>query len=530
MQIITKDISFTLPKGKQILHNINFSIGDQAKAALVGDNGTGKSTLLRIASGTLSPQKGSIKVTGTSWFIPQHYGQFDSLTVAEALQIHPKITALQAIENGLSDPSHFETLSEDWTIHERLQNALSQWGLFSVQADTPFRSLSGGQKTRVFLAGIELHHPDILLMDEPTNHLDRPARQQLYHFIRQTSCTLLIVSHDRELLELCNPIHELSSAGMQTYGGNYSFYEEQKQIETEALEQKIEHTKKEISAARKAHRETMQRKQKMDAQSARKGKTANLPPIVKNARGSKAENSASRLKVYMKTKINTDVTRLQQLSKQRKEAKQIRVSVGHSPLHSGKILFEAKRMNVAYPDSDMLWNTPLSFVIRSGERIRITGKNGSGKSTLIRTLHQQLKPAGGELIIQTRSVFLLDQEYRLIGRERTVLEQAKLFNENQKPDHELKTVLVRFLFDPDTWDQPCCTLSGGEMMRLSLCCLILQSSQPDVIMLDEPANNLDLRNIRILTDTIAAYQGTLIVVSHDEHFIREIGIDCKLHL
>src|SRR5690625_5537710 len=133
-------------------------------------------------------------------------------------------------------------------------------------------------------------------MDEPTNHMDRPACQKLYHIIRRTSCTVIIGSHDREILELCNPIHELSSAGMQTYGGNYSFYEEQKQIETEALEQKIEHTKKEISAARKAHRETMQRKQKMDAQSARKGKTANLPPIVKNARGSKAENSASRLK------------------------------------------------------------------------------------------------------------------------------------------------------------------------------------------------------------------------------------------
>src|SRR5690625_7315667 len=108
---------------------------------------------------------------------------------------------------------------------------------------------------------------------------------------------------------------------MQTYGGNYSFYEEQKQIETEALEQKIEHTKKEISAARKAHRETMQRKQKMDAQSARKGKTANLPTIVKNARGSKAENSAARIKVYMKTKVNTDVTRAQQPGKQRKEAR-----------------------------------------------------------------------------------------------------------------------------------------------------------------------------------------------------------------
>src|SRR5690625_5730412 len=117
-------------------------------------------------------------------------------------------------------------------------------------------------------------------MDEPTNHLDRPARQQLYHFIRQTSCTLLIVSHDRELLELCNPIHELSSAGMQTYGGNYSFYEEQKQIETEALEQKIEHTKKENSADRKKHRETMQRKQQMHAQYGRKEKTQQNHPKI----------------------------------------------------------------------------------------------------------------------------------------------------------------------------------------------------------------------------------------------------------
>src|SRR5690625_434202 len=530
MQSIAENISFTLPQGKQVLHNLSLSVSNGEKAALAGDNGTGKSTLIRILAGVLTPQTGSVYRNGKTWFAPQHFGQFDNLTVAQILKIHLKTEALKAIEQGSADPRDFETLADDWNIHERLRTALEHWELADIHADTPFHSLSSGQKTKLFLAGTALHNPDMVLMDEPTNHLDRAGREKLYRLIRETSSTLFIVSHDRELLELCNPIYELSSAGVQAYGGNYSFYKAQKKIEMEALDQKIEHAKKEISTARKKHHDAMRRKQKMDARSAKKGKTANLPPIVKNARGSKAENSASRLNEVHTNKIKAEKAHLKQLTQLKRESKQASLSVSNSSLHTGKILFEAKQMNIGWPDSGCLWETPRSFVIKSGERIRISGRNGSGKSTLLHTLTQQLKPAFGELSFHADSVFLLDQEYQLINRKRSVLEQAKRFNENQKPDHELKTLLVRFLFEPSVWDQPCQTLSGGEMMRLSLCCLTLQSNQPDVIILDEPTNNLDLSNIQILTETIANYQGTLLVVSHDDWFIKEIGISRELSL
>lgn len=530
MPIIAENLSYIFPQGKRIIHDVNFSIAQGGKVGLVGDNGSGKSTLLRILTGAVSPQTGSVHLPKKTWFVPQHVGQFDTLNVAEALLINHKTDALRAIENGSVDPIHHETLADDWTIHERLKAALGLWGLSSISWDTPFNTLSGGEKTRVFLSGLDLHSPDLILLDEPTNHLDRVARKKLHQCILNTRCTVLIVSHDRELLNVCNQIYELSSAGIQSYGGNYTFYSEQKKVEMRALSQQIEHTKKEVSAARKKYQETMQNKQKMDSRSAKMGKTKNLPKIIKNARNGQAELSTAKLNDIHKDNIQTEKEKLRKLTQQERTSKQIKISLDSSSLHTGKYLFEANRINVAWPSSDLIWENPLSFIITSGDRLRISGNNGSGKTTLIHLLTRQIYPCQGNLEIHANTVFLLDQEYSLINKNRSVLEQAQASNEIKKEDHQLKTLLHRFLFDKEMWNQSCHALSGGEMMRLSLCCLALQSTQPDVIILDEPTNNLDLNNIRVLTKTIAEYRGTLLVVSHDNDFISEVGIENTLHL
>lgn len=530
MQIIAQNLTYTIPSGRTLFRGLDFTHENGEKAALVGDNGSGKSTLLRLFTGALSPGSGSIRLSDRYWYIPQHVGQFDHLIVSQVLQIKDKLDALHAIENGFSDPKHFEKLADDWTIHERLRQALDKWDLPPLTPQTPFKSLSGGQKTRVLLAGVDLHHPQLILMDEPTNHLDTSGRNRLYRFIQNSNLTFLIASHDRELLNLCNPVYELSSLGIKKYGGNYDFYEEQKQVEMEAIEHQIHHAKQSISEARKKHRETIQRKQKLDARAGKKARQANLPKIIINAAKNSAENSTSRLKDVHEEKIIEEKQRLRELKQKKRLLKKIKIHLDDSPLHTGKNLYQAKQINYAWPDSNLLWNEPLSFMIQSGERIRITGSNGSGKSTLLHLLNKDIKPTRGKLLNQSDQRFLMDQEYRFIVRDKTVLQQAESANQIKKQDHELKTLLHRHLFDEKVWDQKCETLSGGEMMRLTLCCLSLQTKQPDTILLDEPTNNLDLRNIKILTQAISDYQGTLIVVSHDNHFIKEVGIDRELHL
>lgn len=530
MQLIAETISYTYPRGKQVLRDISLSIAEGEKAALAGDNGSGKSTLLRILTGSLAPDSGSVQRANRTWFIPQHFGQFDDLTVAELLKTQNKINALHAIEQGSVHPPHFEILAEDWAIRERIQSALDSWDLSHISYNSFFASLSGGEKTRVFLAGIDIHQPELVLMDEPTNHLDIPGRNRLYRFIQNSNLTFLIVSHDRELLNLCNPVYELSSLGIKKYGGNYDFYEEQKLVEMEAIEHQIHHTKQSISETRKKHRETMQRKQKLDARAGKKARQANLPKIILNAARNSAENSTSRLKDVHEEKIIEEKQRLRELNQKKRSLKNIKISLDNPSLHTGKNLYQAKQINYAWTDSHLLWDESLSFLIQSGERIRINGSNGSGKSTLLHLLNEDIKPTWGKLFIQSDHRFLMDQEYKLIKRDKSVLQQAESVNQIQKPDHELKTLLHRYLFDEPMWDQKCSTLSGGEMMRLSLCCLVLQVTQPDTLLLDEPTNNLDLRNIKILTQVISDYRGTLIVISHDRHFIKEVGVDRELNL
>lgn len=530
MQIITQNLSYTVPSGRNLFRKLDFSLESGEKAALVGDNGSGKSTLLQLFTGALSPDSGSIRISDSHWYFPQHVSQLDNLTVAQVLQVQDKLEALDAIENGSAAPKHFEKLANDWTIHNRLYQAVAKWGLSQITPQTPFKSLSGGQKTRVLIAGIALHQPKLILMDEPTNHLDTSVRNRLYRFIKNSNLTFLIVSHDRQLLNVCNPIYELSSLGIKKYGGNYDFYEQQKRIEMEAIEHQIHHTKQSISEAQKNHRETMQRKQKLDARASKKARQANLPKIIANAAKNSAENSSSRLKDVHEEKIRGEKQHLRELKQKKRSLKNIKIRLDDSSLHTGKNLYEAKQVNYAWLDSNLLWDEPLSFIIQSGERIRFTGSNGSGKSTLLHLLNNDIKSTKGSLLILSEHRLLMDQEYSLIDQNATVLEQAGSENQIKKPDHELKTLLHRNLFDETVWDQKCETLSGGEMMRLTLCCLSLQTNHPDTILLDEPTNNLDLRNLKILTQAISDYQGTLIVVSHDSYFIEEIGIDRELNL
>ena len=229
MSIVAQKITYIHPDNQVLFKGIDLTINKGQKVALVGNNGSGKSTFLRILAGTLQAQEGEIIYPTPPYYVPQHFGQYDNLTVAQALRIDGKLEALRAITEGDASLSNFNTLADDWTIEERSLAALHAWGLEHILLSQPMRTLSGGEKTKVFLSGIEIHQPSILLLDEPTNHLDKRSREKLYDFITSCRITLLVVSHDRTLLNLLASIAELSVGGITLYGGNYDFYKEQKE-------------------------------------------------------------------------------------------------------------------------------------------------------------------------------------------------------------------------------------------------------------------------------------------------------------
>lgn len=201
----------------------------------------------------------------------------------------------------------------------------------------------------------------------------------------------------------------------------------------------------------------------------------------------------------------------------------------HSGMHQGKLLIDARQINFSYLDS-MLWDTALDLQIFSGDRIALKGGNGAGKTTLIKLILGQLQPVSGELYRSAAHCIYIDQDYSLVRDGLSVYEQALLFNTAGLEEHEVKRRLTHFLLTDRHWHKSSSTLSGGEKMRLLLCCLTLGKTAPDLIVLDEPTNNLDMQNIEILIEAIQQYKGTLIVISHDQYFLRQAGTRTEVQL
>lgn len=538
MSISIQQISYIHPDKEVLFSDLNFAISKGQKLGLVGNNGCGKSTLLQIIAGQLSPSSGVIVRPDDLYYIPQHFGQYDSLTIAQALQIERKQQALHAILAGDVSNENFTILNDDWNIEERSIAALDLWGLGQFTLSYPMNLLSGGEKTRVFLAGMDIHHPSVILMDEPTNHLDSSGRQRLYDWVEKYRSTLLVVSHDRTLLNLLPEICELEKHQINYYGGNYEFYKEQKTLMQEALQQRIEEKEKALGIARKVARETAERRDKQNVRGEKSNIRKGVPRIVLNALQGKSEKSTSKLTGVHQEKVEKLTNERNQLRGSLSPTAALKTDFNSSSLHTGKILVTAKEINFSYHSNSInndiqensiskqqLWQAPVSFQLKSGDRLRIEGANGSGKTTLLKLITGQLQPQEGTLTRTDFSYVYLNQEYSIIDDRNSILEQAYAFNSRNLPEHEIKIILNRYLFPASEWDKSCRKLSGGEKMRLAFCCLMISNNTPDMFILDEPTNNLDIQSIEIITATIKNYAGTVIAISHDNYFIQEIGVE-----
>ncbi|WP_461534292.1 ribosomal protection-like ABC-F family protein [Sinomicrobium sp.] len=525
-----QNLSYIHPNKDLLFSGINLTLIRSDKIALIGNNGVGKSTLLKIIAKELLPSSGQINTTAEPYFVPQIFGQFNHLTIAQAMGVEAKVNALTEILNGNVSEENINVLNDDWTIEDRCREAMQYWQLSDLDLSQKMETLSGGQKTKVFLAGIAVHQPELVLLDEPSNHLDVSGRQLLYDFIQFTKSTMIVVSHDRKLLNLLNTVCELNKNEIEVYGGNYGFYEEQKRIKTNALHQDIQSRERALKKAKEKERETIERQQKLDTRAKRNTEKKGLPKIVSNTFKNSAERSSAKIAAVHSEKIGNIKSELQNLRSSLSETSQMKIDFDNSKLHKGKVIFTAENINFTYKDEKYIWTEKLNFQILSGERIAIKGTNGSGKTTLIKVILGNITPQIGSVFIAENKMVYIDQDYSLINNNLKIYEQAQRFNSSALQEHELKMRLNRFLFTAEDWDKPCSTLSGGERMRLMICCLSISNQSPDMIILDEPTNNLDIQNIEILTDAIDEYQGTLVVISHDESFLEEININRAIQL
>jgi ATPase subunit of ABC transporter with duplicated ATPase domains len=522
------DISYIHPDKEVLFKNLNLSLHGNQKAAIVGKNGIGKSIFLQILAKIKNPNNGVVETSTPPFYVPQHFGQFNNLQIGEALQINDKLDALSQITGGNVNSKYFSALNEEWDIEEKCREAFNLWKIDHLSLNQQMNSISGGEKTKVFLAGIFIHKPEIILLDEPTNHLDTNSRKILYEYVSKKKHMLVIVSHDRVLLEMLNPIYELTRQKIITYGGNYTFYKESKAKHLQELHKNLKEKEKTLQMAKKTARKAIERKNRIDSRGEKKQK-GNIPPISMHQLKNKAERSASKLKGLHSDKIKTIQEDISEFRKDMPDIDEIKINFEDTSLYKGKVLFRAHDINFNYGYQN-LWKDSFSLEIRSGDRLVIEGDNGCGKTTLIKIILGDLSPGIGSMQFTNCKGVYIDQEYSLIEDQFTVFDQAQRFNDGAMPEHEIKIRLSRFLFKSNSWSKSCNSLSGGEKMRLAICCLMIRQHAPDLFALDEPTNNLDIPNIKILTSAISNYQGTLIAISHDKKFLEDIGINRKIQI
>ncbi|MFJ8630035.1 ABC-F family ATP-binding cassette domain-containing protein [Streptomyces sp. NPDC093568] len=509
-------LSFTWPDGSGVFEGLDVAFGP-GRTGLVGVNGSGKSTLLKLIAGELTPVDGTVRVAGEVGYLPQNVTLDTALKVDEALGIDAKRAALHAIEAGDVAEEHFETVGDDWDVEERALATLGELGLGHVELDRTVGEVSGGESVLLRLAALLLRRPDVLLLDEPTNNLDLYARRRLYTAVESWPGVMVVVSHDRELLDLVDQIADLRSGEITWYGGNFSAYEEALAIEQEAAERMVRVAEADL---KKQKRELVDAQVKL-ARRKRYGQKMweqkREPKIVMGARKRAAQESAGKHRIMHEEKLAEAKERLDDAVEAVRDDDEIRVDLPYTAVPPGRAVLTLRELELVYGA-----RVAGGFDLHGPERIALIGRNGSGKTTLLRTVAGELLPVAGEATAHVPLRFL-PQRLDVLDDELSVAENVARFAPGAT-NNRIRARLARFLFRGARADQKAATLSGGERFRAALAALMLAEPAPQLLMLDEPTNNLDMASVRQLTTALESYEGALIVASHDVPFLESIGI------
>ncbi len=490
---------------RALYEGANLHIKPKAKIGLIGANGTGKSTLLRLISGEYTPDGGNISKSGecTIGFLNQDLlsYQTDDSILEVAMQAFERQLELQKdidkvlhkMETNYEDKDvdvlsrlqeEFERL-DGYTIQSKTEEILEGLGFTTADLSRPLRLFSGGWRMRVMLAKLLLQKPSLLLLDEPTNHLDLPSIEWVEKYIHDYEGSIVVVSHDRYFLDrTIDHIAEVSGAKITLYPGNYSFYTEEKALRNEVQKGAFENQQAQI-------RQTERFIERF------------------KAKASKAKQVQSRVKALDRIDIIDDVI-------DEKAKVNFKFNFGTQP---GRFILFLEHVSKAYGDKVILKNT--SATINRGDKIALIGANGKGKSTLLRVISGTEQIEGerriGHNVIES---FFAQHQLESLQVENTLLEELKSTG-TTKTEMELRSVLGCFLFSGEEVFKKIKVLSGGEKSRVALAKVLI--SEANFLLLDEPTNHLDMQSVNILIQALQQYEGTYVVVSHDRYFVSNIA-------
>ena len=511
-----RHVSHALPDGRILLDDVCHDFAP-LRHGLVGRNGVGKSVLLRLAHGDLDTQAGRIIRNGRIAYVPQEHRRTAGATLAHIAGVAPILRALANLEAGSTRQSDFDLAEGHWRIHDEWTRMLTDAGLPAWRPEHPAAIASGGELTRVALAGALMQNPDALLLDEPSNHLDAGARRWLMDQIGAWRGGLIVVSHDRSLLDAMSCIVELDRGTLEAHSGNYAAYRAQRDRLSAAHEASLAHARNERIAALRTLREQHDAQQQRNARAARNARTANQAPILLGRKMASAQAHAGRENVRRLDAIAALDDAVKQAAARMDHTAAVALALPETSVPPGRRVLHLEAAIPPYPADACA----LSISLAGAFRLAIRGPNGCGKSTMLSMLAGDLMPRDGLCDVRVPTA-MLDQWGSAIPEDKSLL-QTLHARGVALPDGELRSRLALLGLGPALVDAPAATLSGGERIKAALACALWRKSPAQLLLLDEPTNHLDIDSMMALEEALRVYPGAMVVASHDTRFLAAIA-------
>lgn len=513
---ILHQVTCQFPTGDTLFGPLNLTL-EPSLCALVGRNGSGKTRLLRLLAGLDEPATGHIERFSSHAWVAQQHVISPQTTLAELLGYDAIFAARKRIDSGDYQPDDLDTLDGRWDVAERLSEAFINANLPPFDPDKPAGELSGGERIRALLCGAFTAEADFMLLDEPTNHLDRQGRAWFYDQLSRFQGGVLVASHDRELLAQVPRILELSASGLRSYGGNYADYQTQRDAEQQAARAALEHAATERKRTRARMQKEHDDSQRRSAKTLRTVDTLNIASFERvKYKGAAKERIGSWKKQHSEQNeaLNASVNKARERVE---EDNPVMFTLPGSQIPEGKqvlVLEDLVLPHVPVP--------PLNWRMDGPMRVALKGPNGCGKSTLLKTLLGEIAPRSGTCKVSVSCAYL-DQHLSRLDLSQSVMTHLNL-SHTPLEEGVLRTRLAQLQLGADKVTLPLAELSGGERLKAALACVLWRAEATQLLLLDEPTNHLDLASVEAIEAALVGFPGALLVVSHDEAFLRGLTL------
>ncbi|MHA6575258.1 ABC-F family ATP-binding cassette domain-containing protein [Pseudomonas yamanorum] len=508
-------VCFQFANGETLLDDLNLSF-DRTPTGIVGRNGAGKSVLAKLIAGRLAPSSGTLETCARLAYVPQTLSLFSGQTVAQTTGTAEVLAALDRLARGEARVDDLELIDDRWDLAERLRKALDAAGLQSLGFEDRADQLSGGQLARLAVIGALLADPQLLILDEPTNHLDSQGRDWLLGILADWRGGLIVVSHDRQLLNCMQRIVELSPLGTHVYGGNYAAFHAQRETEQHAAQASLEHARLERSRERKRLKQSNDDIQRHAARSRKHAETANVDRFTKARwKGAATEIVSTVRSAHQQHKEALD-ERVRKAYEQVVDETPTLLALPGTAVPCGRQVLTLEHTQLPWLDPQQP-STFLSANLMGPMRVAVHGPNGCGKSTLLKLLAGQLQPVSGECTVHVPAAYI-DQHLALLDDQRSIVQQLNLLD-TPLAEGELRTRLALLQLDALRVTQPVARLSGGERLKAAMAIALWRKTPAQLLLLDEPTNHLDMQSVIAFEEALQGFTGAMVAVSHDAAFL-----------